>query len=185
MEQSFTNAPREHQLRSEYAFKMNELYKAVLGIQEYCAKLDGTARQLDKKLIEEIQDFDNIFQEQSNDGWNWHELQQVLHDHNQQTQGLAIRHGFNSYVNEFHLLQDIMNYMMNEGFSFDLEWEEPQFTIKVEISSRYDIIIQNNSDINIELYMNDKDRGTNTLLLETRNTQLIINQLEFNFRLFN
>lgn len=185
MEQSFTNATREHQLRSEFAFKVNELYKAALGIQEYCAKLDGTARELDRKLINEIQDLDDIFQEQSNDGWNWHELQQVLHDYNQQTQRLAIRHGFNSYKNEFHLLKEIMSYMMNEGFIFDFQWEEPQFSIKVEISSKYDIIIQNNSDINIELYIDDKDSDTSTLLLETRNTQLIINQLEFNYNLFN
>lgn len=185
MEQSFINATREHQLKSEYAFKMNKFYESVKGIQKLCAKLDGTITESDKRLINRIQEIDSLIEKVANEGWNWHEFEMALEEQNRIIQRHAKQGGFNSYICEFDMLKDLMLFFTQEDYSFNFNWETPQFVITIELSSKYEILIQNNGDINIELYMGDKKARKQTLLLETRNMQLIKNQIEFNVNLFN
>lgn len=185
MKNEYFTAPREHKKRSEYAYKVNKLTRAFVDMQAYYASLDGTTSEIDLKLIKETHNLSDILSLEQASIVNMHELTQDLVEYNKAIARQAAQYDYNSYKNENMLMHEVINYLVSNDYEFDLNYECPQFELVIQLSSVKWIIIRNNGDIQLELLIMNKNEPNSPILLETRNTELVINQIEFLYGLFN
>jgi len=165
----FFDSSEEEQLRSEYEYKMQELTKAMRGISDYCRKLDGTKSELHLELIRLIQ---KDLAESSMSSKNVHEAMQSLTERVDSIKKYNAGFSYNAYKNEDILINEVTTWLVNQDFSFTLEYEQPLFEIIIPLD-KCQLLIRNTHDITLELFYND------TKLLETRDTKLIKNQITF------